>query len=502
MQNNTNKNQQLLKDRLFLEKVFLLDIESCSQTNATDLTTTLESQSKLFGNSNVRSGDRDTVPEPVSRRTISPVNFVSIYAIVVTLLLLLPSNREGANGKTVVEDAERENERISLLETKIQQVEAKTQILASEVNVDPQHESLPVVETAKPVSLPVHSAATELEAISLDRERNVDNTAQLPTDTDRLPPLPETASSPVVIQTSIQSAIVDTVDTAIIPTDRLPPLPVPEPPSFVSQTPLLLPLPPTSVRTVTAINTADINSPVEPEVEPKLEIKSEIIVPETTVEEKIEKPAEQWLGQTDVVYYSFSFQEDSTSENLTEPEASLPDDEDLKQYLTTVPRSTKQLVASDRSLDSDSQPIAEPTQLLVDQRSDSSFLRSDRYDLSSTVSDSEELGQPKLFDDEDLARYLDSAPLLDDEYIRQILGTSPSTELKTQSETDKKEAVTFEVADKNSELNAQNIVRQSSTDSNLVELKTERPLFADENLRQFLTHTALFDDSTLKQKLK
>ena len=518
MQNNTNKNQQLLKDRLFLEKVFLLDIESDRKTNTRDLTPILEPQSKQSDRSNdVRLSDVDLVSTPVPQRTIAPISLVSIYAVVVTLLLLLPSSREGANSKTILKDAERENERISLLETKIQQLEAKTQILASEVNIDPQHESLPVVETAKPVSLPVHSAATELEAISLDRERNVDNTAQLPTDTDRLPPLPETASSSVVIQTSIQSAIVDTVDTAIIPTDRLPPLPVPEPPSFVSQTPLLLPLPPTSVRTVTAINTADPNFLAEPEVEPKLEIKSEIIVPETTVEEKIEKPAEQWLGQTDVVYYSFSFQEDSTSENLAEPEASSPDDEDLKQYLTSVPRSTKQLVASDRILDSDSQPIAEPTQLLPDVKNneslagsksigssseedleqylDSGSLFDNESELPSTGFDSQKPSLPTLFNDEDLAQYLD-APLLDDELVRQILGTSISTEQNEAAISEEAEA------DEHLKSTEQKMISRSLAIEVESESQAQQPLFADEDLRQFLTHTPLFSDRVLKEKLK
>ena len=506
MQNNTNKNQQLLKDRLFLEKVFLLDIESDRKTNTRDLTPILEPQSKQSDRSNdVRLSDVDLVSTPVPQRTIAPISLVSIYAVVVTLLLLLPSSREGANSKTILKDAERENERISLLETKIQQLEAKTQILASEVNIDPQHESLPVVETAKPVSLPVHSAATELEAISLDRERNVDNTAQLPTDTDRLPPLPETASSSVVIQTSIQSAIVDTVDTAIIPTDRLPPLPVPEPPSFATQTPLLLPLPPTSVRTMTAINTADLNSPVEPEVEPKLEIKSEIIVPETTVEEQIEKPAEQWLGQTDVVYYSFSFQEDSTSENLTEPEASLPDDEDLKQYLTTVPRSTEQLVASDRILDSDSQPIAEPKSLGssseedLEQYLDSSPLFDNKSELPSTGFDSQKPSLPTLFEDEDLARYLD-APLLDDELVRQILGTSTSTERNEAAISEEAEADgNHKSTEQPSE---EKIIRRSLASEVESESQARQPLFADEDLRKFLTYTPLFDDATLKAKLK
>ncbi len=549
MKNNISKNQQLLKDRLFLEKVFLLDIESDRKTNTTDLIPILEPQSKQSDRSNdVRLSDVDLVSTPVPQRTITPISLVSIYAVVVTLLLLLPSNREGANGKTILKDIEPENERISLLETKIQQLEAKTQILALQATADSEHKSLPVVETARPVSLPIQSeqappcddgacsdrwsTATGLEAINLEPERGVDNSTQRTTDTDRLPPLPETASSPVVIQTPIQSSIADTLDTAIIPIDRLSPLPVPTPPPLTTQISSPLPLPPTFAKTEIAVDTVNLNSSTKP----MLEIKSEVIVPETTVEEKIDESAEQWLGQTDAVYYSFSFQENSTSENLAEAEASLPDDEDLKQYLTAVKSrskvqaveqptssllSTEQPIVSDRSLDSDSQPAAELKQLLVDgqdqkslaesklvtaegfeQYSDSSFLRSDRSNLSSTVSDSEELGQPKLFEDEDLARYLDSAPLLDDEYIRQILGTSPSTELKTQSETDKKEAVTFEVADKNSELNAPKIVRQSSTDSDLVEPKTERPLFADEDLRQFLTHTALFDDSTLKQKLK
>ena len=485
MKNNISKHQQLPQDQLFLERVFLLDIESCSQTNATDLTSALKPQCQenaIFVETldDVRPNDGCTISAPVPKRTVS---FVSIYAIVVTLLLLLPSNREGANSKTVLKDAERENERISQLETKIQQLEAKTQILASQVNVDSQHESSPLIETAEPVSLPVHSTATELEAIDLEPERGVDNSTQRTTDIDRLPPLPKTASSPVVIQTPIQSAIADTVGTAIIPIDWLSPLPVPTPPPLTTQISSPLPLPPTFAPTATAVDTVNLNSSIES----MLEIKSEVIVPKTTVEEKIDKPAEQWLGQTDVVYYSFSFQEDSTSENLAEPEASSPDDEDLKQYLTAV-KSPSKVQAGEQP----TSPLLSTEQPIV----------SDSYDLSSTASDNEELKQPKLFDDEDLARYLDSAPLLDDDFVGQILGTSPSTELKTQSETDNKEAVTFEEADKNSEPNAQNIVRQSSTNSDLVELKTKQPLFADEDLRQFLTHTALFDDTTLKAKLK
>ena len=554
MQNNTNKNQQLLKDRLFLEKVFLLDIELDRKTNTTDLIPILEPQSLQSDRSNdVRLSDVDLVSTPVPQRTIAPISLVSIYAVVVTLLLLLPSNREGANGKTVIEDAERENERISLLETKIQQLEAKTQILASEVNVDSQHGSSPLIETAEPVSLPVHLTATKLEAIDLESGRGVDNTAQLPTDIDRLPPLPETASSPVVIQTPIQSAIADTVGTAVIPIDRLSPLPVPEPPSFPTQTPLLLPLPPTSVRTMTAINTADLNSPVEPEVEPKLEIKSEIIVPETTVEEEIDKPAEQWLGQTDVVYYSFSFQENSTPENLAEAEASLPDDEDLKQYLTAVKSrshrllrrkttepavtvgkvqageqptssllSTEQPLTSDRILDSDSQPIAEPTQLVLDVKNneslaepkslgssseedleqylDSNPLFDNESELPSTAFDSEKLPLPTLFDDEDLARYLDSAPLLDDELVRQILGTSTSTERNEAAISEEAEA------DKNPKSTEQpseeKIIRRSLAIEVERESQARQSLFADEDLRQFLTYTPLFSDSVLKEKLK
>ena len=502
MQNNTNKNQQLLKDRLFLEKVFLLDIESDRKTNTRDLTPILEPQSKQSDRSNdVRLSDVDLVSTPVPQRTIAPISLVSIYAVVVTLLLLLPSSREGANSKTILKDAERENERISLLETKIQQLEAKTQILASEVNIDPQHESLPVVETAKPVSLPVHSTATELEAIDLESGKGVDNSTQLTTDIDRLPPLPETASSPVVIQTPIQSAIADTVGTAIIPIDRRSPLPVPKPPSFVSQTPLLLPLPPTFTPTETAVDTVNLNSSIES----MLEIKSEVIVSKTKVEEEIDKPAEQWLGQTDVVYYSFSFQENSTSENLTEPEASSPDDEDLKQYLTTVPRSTKQLVASDRILDSDSQPIAEPKSLGssseedLEQYLDSSPLFDNESELPSTAFDSKKSSLPTLFDDEDLARYLDS-PLLDDELVRQILGTSTSTDRNEAAISEEAEADgNHKSTEQPSE---EKMIRRSLAIEVEGESQARQPLFADEDLRQFLTHTPLFSDSVLKEKLK
>ena len=408
--------------------------------------------------------------------------------------------------------------------------------MASEVNVDSQHGSSPLIETAEPVSLPVHLTATKLEAIDLESGRGVDNTAQLPTDIDRLPPLPETASSPVVIQTPIQSAIADTVGTAVIPIDRLSPLPVPEPPSFATQTPLLLPLPPTSVRTMTAINTADLNSPVEPEVEPKLEIKSEIIVPETTVEEEIDKPAEQWLGQTDVVYYSFSFQENSTPENLAEAEASLPDDEDLKQYLTAVKSrskvqageqptssllSTEQPLTSDRILDSDSQPIAEPTQLVLDVKNneslaepkslgssseedleqylDSSPLFDNKSELPSTGFDSKKSSLPTLFEDEDLTRYLD-APLLDDELVRQILGTSTSTERNEAARSEEAEA------DGNPKSTEQPSEEKIILRSMAIEVEREsqarQPLFADEDLRQFLIYTPLFSDSVFKEKLK
>ncbi|MDJ0592065.1 MAG: hypothetical protein QNJ72_19090 [Pleurocapsa sp. MO_226.B13] len=554
MQNNTSKNQQLLKDRLFLEKVFLLDIESDRKTNTTDLIPILEPQSKQSDRSNdVRLSDVDIVSTPVPQRTIAPISLVSIYAVVVTLLLLLPSNREGANGKTVIEDAERENERISLLETKIQQLEAKTQILASEVNVDSQHGSSPLIETAEPVSLPVHLTATKLEAIDLESGRGVDNSTQRTTDSDRLPPLSETASSPVVIQTPIQSSIADTVDTAIISTDRLPPLPVPTPPSFATQISSPLPLPPTFAPTATAVDTVNLNSSNEFEIEPTLEIKSEkseIIVPEITVEEKIDKPAEQWLGQTDVVYYSFSFQENSTPENLAEAEASLPDDEDLKQYLTAVKSrshrllrrkttepavtvgkvqageqptssllSTEQPLTSDRILDSDSQPIAEPTQLLPDVKNNESlaepkligfsfeedleqYLDSDplfdnESELPSTAFNSKKSSLPTLFEDEDLARYLD-APLLDDELVRQILGTSTST--------DRNEVAISEEADENPKSTEQPSEEKKIRRSLAIEVEREsqarQPLFADEDLRQFLTHTPLFSDSVLKEKLK
>ena len=232
------------------------------------------------------------------------------------------------------------------------------------------------------------------------------------------------------------------------------------------------------------------------------------------------------MGQTDVVYYSFSFQENSTPENLAEPEASSPDDEDLKQYLTAVQSRSKvqareQPIVSDRSLDSDSQPIAEPTQFLPDvenneslagsksigssseedleQYLDSTPLFDKESELPSTAFDSKKSSLPILFEDEDLARYLD-APLLDDELVRQILGTSTSTErnevaISEEAEADGNHKSTEQPSE-------EKIIRRSLASEVESESQARQPLFADEDLKQFLTHTPLFSDSVLKEKLK
>ena len=84
MHNNTHRNQQLKRDRLFLERIFLLDIEQRETSS--------------------NKGNIENISAHFHKSSTAPISLVSIYAIVVTLLLLLPSNHEKVNSKTVLKD--------------------------------------------------------------------------------------------------------------------------------------------------------------------------------------------------------------------------------------------------------------------------------------------------------------------------------------------------------------------------------------------------------------
>lgn len=546
MNNNTHRNQQLIRDRLFLEKIFLLDIEQRREATVTDLTSSLEHLGEQSNDSNnAQLSDENAVLASSRKRTTAPMSLVSIYAIVVTLLLLLPSNRNRANGKTILKDVvplwytashivvDQDQERVKLLETKLQQLEAKTQILASEIAANSEQKSFSIVETVEPATSSFEQPSGQ------SRFANPDNSTQRTT--YQLPPLPVPTPPAIALQTLSQPESLDTTNKSQPLESQLTLLPVLALPSF-TQT-FVQP----ALEDASAIDKLQHQLPSAPPVmKPEIDLSLQIETKEeslfATAEEEVEQPAEQWLGQTNVVYYSHSFnrqeesaaeqqQSDTTLENTTEQ--SLFADEDLKQYLISTPLSIDtEETDGEQLFNSDSQDTDQLNQSLLDDESDESLVElelvnssdielnqqqsviSDNEDLAqyldstplfddesksqtellSTASNSVESQEPSLFDDQDLARYLNSAPLLDDEILQQKLGTSPSTDSEAQDQADKNsESIEQPSSEK---------VQQSSITANHIEPETKQPLFADEDLKQFLTSTPLLSDDIFKEKLK
>ena len=288
-------------------------------------------------------------------------------------------------------------------------------------------------------------------------------------------------------------------------------LPVPAPPPFVEQTSL----PPIFVDTVAtsklvevepAFRGASIAPGVEPETELKPKVKSESIVDEEVPESQPE-PLGQWLGQTDAVYYSYSFHHHdegeveeqsltSVSEDIAQTEQPVAKDEDLKQYLMSTPLSQDESVP-----------------LSIDDEAEA------EKELLEASSDSSDFQPIPLFDDEDLARYLNSGTLFDDDILQQKLGTAPETQgiaaLETEAEIPEaavREKVTPELQSEplvssaasdrwSTERSSKENIAQLSSTLEHGESQAEQPLFADEDLRQFLSSTPLFSDDILKRKL-
>ena len=72
MHNNTHRNQQLIRDRLFLEKIFLLDIEQRREATVTDLTSSLEHLGEQPNDSNnAQLSDENAVLASSRKRTTS-----------------------------------------------------------------------------------------------------------------------------------------------------------------------------------------------------------------------------------------------------------------------------------------------------------------------------------------------------------------------------------------------------------------------------------------------
>lgn len=360
------------------------------------------------------SNDDDSVVAPLVK-VKSPTNYGLLYVLAFILLLFLPSNRHAASSKTVQQDSQdnvaQNREQIELLESKLQELDSKTQILTAQVatySID----SL--------VKIPSEEAGTETKASTeVDSVVAIENLNQLPEYELPSIPLPIPAPPPITTLSELSSINV-TVPFPNVTNDSL--LPVPALPVFgeslnlvtngseVSQLP---PPPPESLTTNLVENPIPENNAVT-----------------STPAAPVAQAPQQWLGQTDTVYFSGSFQQESTPKLQLETAYEMPDlsflsSEDLNQYLIIKPSTTPEI--DQELLDSELQDSAESNQLAVrvenaefDTQSSElqvSLNESIISEINPDTSSNSVVSKPALFDDNDLSNYLDDTPLLDDKFI-------------------------------------------------------------------------------------
>jgi hypothetical protein len=523
MNNNIYSNQELLKHKLFLEQLFLLDIEP-KETLDRNLASAPEPLLQHL--------DKQHSVAASQTKAKTSINPISVYALAVTLLLLLPSNRDRADGKTVA--VSQEQKQIELLSAKLQQLESQTEILAVEIAsnqkqpnpaVEYSTQSPSVVETDPATTVQAEAPLELAPAVSY----NQPNSLKLPE--YQLPAIPIPTPPPPTLWQS------DSADAANV----IQPL---------KSQHLLLPvavLPSFSDSLQPGLGTIS-NSAQLPAPPLLIETGAEANIAPTS--QQVQQPIQQWLGQTDMVYYSHSYgrQDEATVEQSSIDEsvstAQQQNESDLRQYLTSTPLAETLLEQNslDANLVEDSISIAEslphenessieeevvpaldqePTQqqsLMVDSEDLDLALYLDSIPLLEEQSQAETessntmvetpVSQPSLFSDEDLAGYLSSTPLLDEKTIQQALGTSPARETEVEQQTDSTvtvnpvETVAVKTSEPTQELEVESKMQPSSISTIVDQSEEQLTLFADEDLKQFLTSTPLFSDEILKQKLQ
>lgn len=524
--NNNITNQQLLKDKFFLEKVFLLNIESRPEKSAS----VTEATEKNLARPQIDA--RNTVKNPQTKAVATSLNPLSIYALVVTLLLLFPSNRDHVNSKTV--EVDREQKQIELLQAQLQQLELKTEILAVGIATEGEQPSLAVESSSKLPVVNETNSTTTVEAAESTPAVTVSesqlNSQQLPI--YQLPALPIPTPPPPTIQPLWSVNVAE--EQAISPLVNQPLLlTVPSLPSF-----------PNSLQPESETRSAKFTAP------PLLmETNTETSI--TPATQQAPQPIQQWLGQTDLVYFSHSFgrQEQAKVESSSDVSVSTvqqQDDRDLSQYLTSTQRAETQLeqnsseadlaenatliatslpdhdqrserkgdsvrlmrpslhggVISDSSIEQKLVPTSELEQtssqpLMVDSEElDLALYLDSPVEEQSQLQTESAAALPSLFNDDDLARYLNTSSLLDDRVVQQALGTS-ATAIVNSVET-----VATNTSEPTQELKVESTMQPNSTSTAVEQSEAQLTLFADEDLKQYLTSTPLFSDKVLKQKLQ
>lgn len=512
--NNNITNQQLLKDKLFLEKVFLLNIESRPEKSAS---VTEVSENRI---ARPQTDARNTVNNSQTKAVATSLNPLSIYALVVTLLLLFPSNRDRANSKTIA--VNQEQKQIELLQAQLQQLELKTEILAVEIATNREQPNLAVESSPESPAVVETNPSTNVQAAESTPTVTVNQSQakllQLPQ--YQLPPLPIPTPLPPTMRPLWSADSTDGAKAALPLNNQPLLLTVPSLPSF-----------PNSLQPESETRSAKFTAP------PLLmETNTETSI--TPATQQAPQPIQQWLGQTDMVYFSHSFgrQDQATVESSSDVSVSTvqqPDDRDLSQYLTSTQRAETKLeqnaleadLAEDATLIATSLPEHDssieqelfPTSELEPTSPQPLFIDSEELDLAlyldSPVEEKSQLqtesaaALPSLFSDDDLARYLNTSSLLDDHVVQQALGT-PATATENEQQTDSTatvnpvETVAANTSEPTQELEVESTMQPNSTSTAVEQSEAQLTLFADEDLKQYLTSTPLFSDKVLKQKLQ
>ena len=504
MLNHQQRNEQLIKDILFLERVFLLEIEEVDRSSVEQKVEALSTKS--------------------DRRSILKLGLLFIYAVLITLLSPLPDSLEEANDEVVV------NELRSKAEVKRQMAEG---LLFGRslyyMRTSPLYQTLSVTSVTRtwgnsrqrqllkdgacilkgirkegnltllpPAICPLPSKAealveaqkieqlqlleTELNQARLKRQSLESQIAKYRE--RQSPSLPQTreALSTSNDEIPVASEVKETGQAADLVLEQLPPLPVPEVPPSTSNAEIPI------RQVVEDIEDESLSSPIEPEPQLQIAPESEVETPEVTVTEEIELMG-GWLGEANVVYHSSisdpSEAEEqlnsSVSDNIQQTEHSLLADEDLRQYLTSTPLSSEPK-SSPVSVSVESEPRAE-----VNDQIEAELPEVTVTEALETESTSPTEERP-LFADEDLRQYLTSTPLSSEP---KSVPASVSVESELRAEVnDQIEAELPEVT----------VTEELETE--LASPTEERPLFADEDLKKYLTSTPLFADDILKQRLK
>ncbi len=307
MLNHQQRNEQLIKDILFLERVFLLEIEEVDRLTVEQKVEALSTKS--------------------DRKSILKLGLLFIYAVLITLLSPLPDSLEEANDEVVVKA--QKIEQLQLLETELNQARLKRQSLESQIAQyrERQSPSLPQTREALSTSNAEIPVASEIEETGQAADLVL----------EQLPPLlvPEVPPSTSNAEIPVASEIEEILQVADLVLEQLPPLPVPE-------------VPPSTSNAEIPIRQGFRDHLEDESFEPKLQLQlapeSEAEIPEVTVTEEIELMG-GWLGEANVVYHSSisdpSEAEEqlnsSVSDNIQQTEHSLLADEDLRKYLTSTP---------------------------------------------------------------------------------------------------------------------------------------------------------------------